>query len=326
MAKGDISCRLINASNLAYGIKYGQSAFLQSPQVIEAMGEIGFNPETLLSAVIGEDACAFAETETEGVLFFRGTLPPTLIAQDRKQFLKVVKDWLNDAKVPLVKGQNLPGRVHQGFLGSLDALWPNIETYCKTSAKPLYVTGHSKGGALAFLASYRLSKTVKKPTAVYTYASPRVGDGAFAAAYDIEIPQTFRVEYRDDLVPHLPASTGAWLKILEGYERVSAIFPSQAPHLQLDAELAKNFDDLIQKLSSLLAAGFDYTSAGTLQFLDWNSPPQVLSDAYSLALKRNLKLAIKIAEFQFTEIIEDHFSSGGYMSGMCGAPSSTPAA
>jgi hypothetical protein len=326
MPKGDISCRLIRASNLAYEIKYGQPASQQLSAVVKAMEEIGFIAETLQSINIGEDACAFAETGAEGVLFFRGTLPPTLIVQDPNQFLNVLKDWLNDANIALVKGQNLPGRVHQGFLGTLDALWSNIETWCKTSAKPLYVTGHSKGGALAFLASYRLSRTLKKPAAVYTYASPRAGDWAFATAYDIEIPETFRVEYRDDLVPHLPPSTGAWLSILEGYERVGALFPFQAPHLKLDSDLAKRVDDLIEKLRAILARGFDYTSAGTLEFLDWNSPPQVLPDSYSLALKRNLHLAAKIAEFQFSEIIKDHFSNGGYMSGMCGASSSPPGA
>ncbi len=101
---------------------------------------------------------------------------------------------------------------------------------------------------MAFLASYRLSRTLKKPTAVYTYASPRVGDGAFAAAY---MTLRFRVRFvwstRDDLVPHLPPATGAWLNILEGYESVGAMFPFRsATHLQLDAQLAKSFDDIIE--------------------------------------------------------------------------------
>jgi hypothetical protein len=326
MAKGDVSCRLIQASNLAYDINYGKPASQQPPAVVKAMEEIGFIAQTLQSIEIGDDACAFAETGAEGILFFRGTLPPTTVGQDHSRFLSIVKDWLNDAKVALVKGQNLPGLVHQGFLGSLDVLWPNIEAYCAASSKPLYVTGHSKGGALAFLASYRLSKTLKKPAAVYTYASPRAGDGAFAAAYDLEVPGTFRVEYRDDLVPHLPPATGAWFKILDGYKSVGAMFPLQAPHVQLDSELAKGFEEIVERLRSLLAAGFNYRSAGALQFLDWNSPPQVLPDSYSLALKRNLHLALKAAGLQFIEIIEDHFSNGGYKSGMCGAASSPPGA
>ena len=103
-----------------------------------------------------------------------------------------------------------------------------------------------------------------------------MGDSAFATAYNAELPQTHRVEYRDDLVPHLPASIGAWLKILEGYRLVHELFPSEAPHLQINSEIAKGFEDIIERLKALLDLGLDYTSAGALQFLDWNSPPKVL--------------------------------------------------
>ena len=317
MAQDELSCRMIQVSNLAYKIKYGQPVSEQSQEVRTAIGQIGLITDTLKSVEIGTDACAFAETDAVAILFFRGTLPPWLILHDNKLFLKVVKDWLDDANVLLVKGQNLPGRVHNGFLNSLDALWSHIEDFTAGTAKPLYVTGHSKGGGLTFLASYRLAKIGRKPSAVHTFAAPRVGDSAFATAYNAELPQTHRVEYRDDLVPHLPASIGAWLKILEGYRLVHELFPSEAPHLQINSEIAKGFEDIIERLKALLDLGLDYTSAGTLQFLDWNSPPKVLPDSYDLTWKRALSLAGKMAEFRFIEIIEDHLSDGGYLTSMC---------
>src|SRR5471032_2214329 len=39
---------------------------------------------------------------------------------------------------------------------------------------------------------------------VYSYASPRAGDGAFAAMYNHLVPDTFRIANRVDIVPKLP--------------------------------------------------------------------------------------------------------------------------
>ena len=42
---------------------------------------------------------------------------------------------------------------------------------------------------------------------VYTYAGPRVGDPAFAEAYNPLLPHSYRVVNRADLVPDLPPET-----------------------------------------------------------------------------------------------------------------------
>ncbi len=91
------------------------------------------------------------ETETEIIVAFRGTLPPTSNSPDQRQ---VLLDWLGDLDAFLVAGADLPGLVHQGFLGALDALWPDVANAI-TPGKTLYFTGHSKGGAIANLAAAR---------------------------------------------------------------------------------------------------------------------------------------------------------------------------
>ncbi len=318
MGQNQLSCRLIRACNLAYKIDYSQPASAQPQEVAELLAEIGLIPDTLKFIEIGTDACAFAETKDEAILVFRGTLPPQLAPQDLTLFFKVLKDWLDNGNILLVRGENLPGRVHYGFLTSLNTLWASIQTFIAGTSKPLCVTGHSKGGALTFLASYRLAKTAMKPKAVCSFAAPRAGNAAFAAAYDTELPETVRVEYRDDLVPHLPASTGAWLKILNAHEAVNKMFPSEVPHLQTGSELAKDFEDIVGKLRHQLDGKLDYASAGVLQFLDWSTPPEVLPDSRLLTLRRAISLAEKAAEFKFDEIIEDHFSNGGYLTSTCG--------
>lgn len=315
MTQNELSCRLIEASNLAYAIDYNQPPTQQSIDATTLIRQIGLIPTTLKFKQIDWHACFYGETPNEAILAFRGTLPPSVVAEDPDQFIDVVSDWVGDAKIRLVEGENLPGRVHKGFLESLDALWPAVEIFTAEARRPLCVTGHSKGGALAFLASCRLSKTGKKPQEVQTFAAPRVGDAAFAAAYDVEIPNTCRVEYRDDLVPHLPASTGAWLKILEGHKAVDDRFPSEAP-LKIHPELAKRFEDLIAKIRA--HAYLNYTSAGKLRFFDWDNPANPRPESRLLTLQRAFSLAEKIAERKFEEVIEDHFSNGGYLTSSCG--------
>jgi hypothetical protein len=234
-----------------------------------------------------------------------------------------VLDWLNDGNIELVKGQELAGRVHKGFLAALDLLWPGIEQLklgdVVHSGKSLLLTGHSKGGALVDLAAYRLVQQGIPVTAAYSFAAPRVGDTAFASAFDQRVPNVWRFEYQDDLVPHVPPATGAWLQMLKGMHVLHEVFPAEAPHLTTSATIAQDVDRLMARLAALALV---YASAGMLQFIDWNNA--IVGDSLRLALQRNLRLAEKMAELQFLEMAQAHFSDGGYMRVPCGmAPPAT---
>jgi hypothetical protein len=67
--------------------------------------------------------------------------------------------------------------------------------------KPLYLTGHSAGGALATLAARRLHEAGVPVRAAVAFSTPRVGDRRFAATYPVPL---VRIEHRHDLIPHLP--------------------------------------------------------------------------------------------------------------------------
>jgi len=69
------------------------------------------------------------------------------------------------------------GRVHKGFNGFLNDLLGTLEPAVNalTSPRVLY-TGHSLGAALATLLASK-----RRPSALYTFGSPLVGDAAFAA-------------------------------------------------------------------------------------------------------------------------------------------------
>jgi hypothetical protein len=62
---------------------------------------------------------------------------------------------------------------------------------------PIYVTGHSFGGAFATLAAFVLRKAHSKTSWVYTFGAPSMGDDAFGAAYDAILKDT-TVRYVND--------------------------------------------------------------------------------------------------------------------------------
>lgn len=69
---------------------------------------------------------------------------------------------------------------------------------------PMVVTGHSLGGALATLLVTDLTaNTALKPQA-WTFASPKVGDSAFAARYGGLSTVSWRIYNQVDIVPYFP--------------------------------------------------------------------------------------------------------------------------
>ena len=131
------------------------------------------------------------------VLVFRGT--------QLDDFWSSVLDFLIDAKV-LPVPDAAGNLVHAGFQVALDEVWTDIERHLRReqarSPRPLWVTGHSLGAALATLAANRLSPDGSfKLRGGYTFGSPRVGDSAFGRAIGVPI---YRFRNDSDLVPHLP--------------------------------------------------------------------------------------------------------------------------
>ncbi len=108
----------------------------------------------------------------------------------------------------------IPGRVHAGFYRAVNSLWDSIkstlvETFDVDTTNPtkIYLTGHSKGGAMASIAAILLNGDTDLPnvTQVVTFASAKAGDSAFAKAYNLQVNQT-SYEYHLDIVPFLPPS------------------------------------------------------------------------------------------------------------------------
>jgi hypothetical protein len=131
--------------------------------------------------------------DTHAVLAFRGSDPVTL------------QTWVTDAIVKLVECAEYEGRVHHGFSSVLKRTWGKVEKILEEAEdKPLFLTGHSMGGALAVLTGCRLAKLGRPPAAIYTFGAPRVGDRNFCAGYSLP---TYRIVNGLDLVPEMPLAS-----------------------------------------------------------------------------------------------------------------------
>lgn len=156
--------------------------------------------------VLGFKATAFGSTEWFGfvvesadriVVAFRGS--------------RSDPDWIADGDIanaayPFVAGAGL---THAG--------WTSIYGTCRAGvlravrglapSKQMFVTGHSLGAALATLCALDLAvNTPFRGLTMYNYASPRVGDAAFASACNARIGASVRVVNVHDIVPMMPGA------------------------------------------------------------------------------------------------------------------------
>ena len=130
------------------------------------------------------------QSDDDSVVVFRGT---------------EADDW-NDIKADanaIAALAETVGKVHSGFKGEVDEIWPLIEKELEANTKPLWFCGHSLGGALATICGGRcvLSYLKMEPAGVYTFGSPRVG----CRRYVNHVPLThYRWVNNNDIVTRVP--------------------------------------------------------------------------------------------------------------------------
>lgn len=106
----------------------------------------------------------------------------------------------SDVLADLKSGKNVEacgGKVHVGFKGEINKVWPAIET-ALVNIDTVYVTGHSLGAAMATIAASRIQSKV---TALVTFGSPRAGDREFVNSLAVT---HYRVQNNCDDVTKVP--------------------------------------------------------------------------------------------------------------------------
>ncbi len=218
-----LACRMLKAAYCAYDVatgRYDAASHSTRPDRCGARPEVQMPPALSLATAPpphayltpgGTNAYLLMHTtRDEIVLAFRGTVG---LGEGLLGYL----DWLNNFQASRISDPWL-GNVHFGFHNALfnqaspDNIWESLWRVMlrlrqenALAGKKLYITGHSKGGALALLAAARLHKEFGiAPAAVFTFEAPRAGTVDFARRYTALGIPTYRFENRGDIVPHLP--------------------------------------------------------------------------------------------------------------------------
>ena len=153
----------------------------------------------------GNTEAALVEHEEYLCMVFRGT--------------DEIMDWIDNIKAFPTK--ELFGEFHKGFWDATEEIWHHLyekyqERY-RENKRPLFITGHSLGGAMATIAAARLVHIDKPFISVYTFGQPRVMKQDTARTFNSECKtRFFRFQNNNDIVPRVPPR-------LMGYSHVGSI-------------------------------------------------------------------------------------------------------
>jgi triacylglycerol lipase len=187
------------AALMAYlaSIAYGDTLKIKGAisVVPPELNSLGFNRLTSFHNDLTDGWAYIAESEVLIVLAFRGT--------------QSISNWETNFHTWLIHPPDTDPqlRVHQGFYNAFERLSDGTrgikkameELHSSSGDVPVYITGHSLGGALAQIAAAVLGSD--QTAACYTFGSPRVGNSIF----DLWVkPPSYRVINYADIVPQVP--------------------------------------------------------------------------------------------------------------------------
>lgn len=194
----------------------------------------------------------FASCASDAVVATAGTVGPGTLPRFCLQWL----DHVNFAQRDIgagVKVHSLWDYRAQGY--SLD-----VAQVCNNAGvTAVHLVGHSYGAALSLLLPRHLANLGIDTLSVTTFASPRVGNAAYASSLAMPV---LRVERDSDVVPFVPLSTPAWLLGI-AWQAVLGPAGLALPHGAFAA---------------------DYAPAGDLVWCgDETDPPRLVTDPLELA-------------------------------------------
>jgi hypothetical protein len=170
---------------------------------------------------LGLEATLFTVDNTEAyvahndnhiVLAFRGTESPTTMDGFKDWFVTNAANFLILPEGRMgtdFAAAGVGARFHQGFVNAISDIWDpvfeKVEAERKRNDRPLWLTGHSLGGALALLAAWLFNRKFVPVHQVYTFGGPMVGNEQAVKAINQAYPKKiFRYIDFADPIPKLP--------------------------------------------------------------------------------------------------------------------------
>ena len=223
----------------------------------------------------GRDTQAYLfRTSEYMVLAFRGSQEP--------------QDWMTNFTMQLrnftihkdgvTSLSSYQGRVHTGFflawsiieasvLGQIQR-WQQALAAEDKQLPPLYITGHSLGGALATMAAAALIENGVAVGGVYTFGQPRVGDRTFVSQLNaIADGKIFRFVNNNDIVPHLPPPFSIWSPLrLYGHLGMVKYFDARGLLAANYKLMAQWRDSAVGLVKGAVGAGFDLISDHRMEY------------------------------------------------------------
>ncbi len=139
------------------------------------------------------------------------------------------EDWARDFICAPVEDRAHPalGPCHAGFLDGAESIVDAVAQEIATPAKsyPVWIAGHSLGGALALGVGALLMCRGRKPAAIVTFGAPRFGGPSFVrAVIGVPIRQYLR---GNDPVPIVPFDVPPLLQFLDARDPLIGIGQAQ---------------------------------------------------------------------------------------------------
>ena len=200
--------RIVGAIRKSYSYDYEE----ERSMLERSLKQIGWQLVETIS--VNATQAYVARSDKYAVLAFRGT------ETDR------MKDIRADVKA---KQTTCPtgGRLHSGFKEQYDDVAGRVEMVLddeEVREKPLFITGHSLGGAVAAIAARRLSAE-RRIAACYTFGSPRVGTEEWVSRIKTPI---YRIVNSADPVPMLPMSGTVTFFAAKALRAIGRVVPPAA--------------------------------------------------------------------------------------------------
>ncbi len=164
--------------------------------VMAECSELAYEKEHILQQYLKEGQMELKLIRDEDPQFFLAEHAHYVVLAFRGTESDNIKDIITDLDIR--RKSTKQGEIHTGFLNSYCRVHKELSSYLKNIQKPIYITGHSLGAALAVIATAQLSRYTL--AACYNFGSPHIGSLDFDTRLKVPV---YRIVNFGDIIPNL---------------------------------------------------------------------------------------------------------------------------